>query len=95
MNNVKKQIESILKQLKGGLRSQNNSGPNVDQESLDRCLDELQKLRQEFEAHRDYAADNLRELNNAMPTKADKSDLIDLENRIMDQLRDAIAQLLN
>ena len=29
-----------------------------------------------------------------MPTKADKSDLEDLENRLMEQMRDAITQLL-
>lgn len=30
-----------------------------------------------------------------MPTKADKKDLLDLENRIMDKLRDMIQQILN
>jgi hypothetical protein len=30
-----------------------------------------------------------------MPNKADKSDLVDLENRIMDKLKDMINQLLN
>jgi hypothetical protein len=30
-----------------------------------------------------------------MPNKADKSDLEDLENRIMDKLRDMIQQILN
>ena len=35
------------------------------------------------------------DLNNTMPTKADKSDLLDLENRIMDRLRDMFQQLIN
>lgn len=30
-----------------------------------------------------------------MPNKANKSDLIDLENRIMEKLRDMIQQILN
>lgn len=30
-----------------------------------------------------------------MPHKADKQDLIDLENRILDKLRDMIQQILN
>lgn len=61
---------------------------------VDRLVEELSKLRAEFEAHRDQANKNLNELNHLMPTKADKQDLIDLENRIMDQLRDMIQQIL-
>jgi paraquat-inducible protein B len=34
-------------------------------------------------------------LENEMPQKANKSDLDDLENRIMDKLRDMIQQILN
>jgi hypothetical protein len=30
-----------------------------------------------------------------MPTKADKQELVDLENRILDKLRDMIQQILN
>ena len=30
-----------------------------------------------------------------MPNKADKKDLIDLENKLLDQLRDMVQQLLN
>jgi hypothetical protein len=34
-------------------------------------------------------------LEEEMPNKANKSDLIDLENRIMEKLRDMIQQILN
>ena len=61
---------------------------------MNRLAEELNKLRAEFEAHRDLANRNLNELNQTMPTKADKQDLVDLENRIMDQLRDMIQQIL-
>jgi hypothetical protein len=47
-------------------------------------------LRSEFEAHRDKALKNLNDLNTEMPNKADKIDLINLENRLMDQMRDMI-----
>ena len=57
---------------------------------VDKCIEELNSLRAEFEAHRDDANRNLDQLNTEMPTKADKKDLLDLENRIMDKLRDMI-----
>lgn len=63
----------------------------ADQAQIDAIIDELKKLRAEFEAHRDQAVANLNDLNTTMPTKADKSDLEDLENRLMEQMRDAIA----
>jgi len=57
---------------------------------LDKCIDELNSLRAEFEAHRDDANRNLDQLNAEMPTKADKKDLLDLEDRLMAKLRDMI-----
>ena len=59
--------------------------------AIDAIIDELKKLRAEFGAHRDQVLPNLDDLNTTMPTKADKSDLEDLENRLMEQMRDAIA----
>jgi hypothetical protein len=47
-------------------------------------------LREEFEAHRDLTNNSLGWLNNEMPNKADKKDLIDLENKLLDQLRDMV-----
>ena len=52
--------------------------------------EELERLRAEFEAHKSYANQNIDNLNHEMPHKADKQDLIDLENRILDKLRDMI-----
>ena len=59
-------------------------GGGVGQDVIDSLTDELKKLRDEFEAHRDITNNNLSNLNNEMPNKADKKDLIDQENRIMD-----------
>jgi hypothetical protein len=56
----------------------------VSQDVIDSLMGEIRKLRDEFEAHRDISNNNLNNLNNEMPNKADKKDLIDLENRIMD-----------
>lgn len=70
------------------LKVPTDSGAN--QEQVDRLQEELDNLRKEFETHRDHANQNLENLNHEMPHKADKQDLIDLENRILDKLRDMI-----
>ena len=70
-------------------------GGGADQDMVDKCVDEINTLRAEFEQHRDMANASLDKLNQEMPNKADKQDLIDLENRILDKLRDMIQQILN
>jgi uncharacterized coiled-coil DUF342 family protein len=91
LSNLRKAMGDLEKKIKGGMRS----GGGPDQGLVDKCIDELNTLRAEFEAHRDEANRNLDQLNAEMPTKADKKDLLDLENRIMDKLRDMIQQILN
>jgi hypothetical protein len=86
------ELEKKLKNSKGGAGG--GPGTGTDQAVVDKCIEELNNLRAEFEAHRDYANQNLNQLNAEMPNKADKSDLVDLENRIMDKLKDMINQLL-
>lgn len=88
--NLRKQLEDLLKKLKNM-----NMGGGADPDALARAFDELNKLRQEFEAHRDYANSHIDNINNILPTKADKQDLIDLQNSILDKLRDMIQQILN
>ena len=83
--NLRKQLEDLLKRMKG----MNGTG-GADADTLARCIDELNKLRQEFEAHRDHANAHIENINNILPTKADKQDLIDLQNSILDKLRDMI-----
>mgnify|MGYP000405942276 CR=1 FL=1 len=58
-------------------------------------MDELNRLRQEFETYRDASGKRILALETEMPNKADKRDLEDLENRIMEKLRDMIQQILN
>ena len=87
-------LRKALGDLEKKLKTQ-RSGGGADNGLVDKCIDELNTLRAEFEAHRDEANRNLDQLNAEMPTKADKKDLLDLENRIMDKLRDMIQQILN
>ena len=87
----KKQIDAIIMKMKGMKGGSGAGAAGADQGQVDAIIDELKKLRAEFEAHRDHVLPNLNDLNTTMPTKADKSDLEDLENRLMEQMRDAIA----
>lgn len=91
--NIMKIMDGINKKLKG-VQSGSAAG-GADQELVDRLSEDLERLREEFEAYRDQSQRNLGDLNQQMPTKADKQDLIDLENRIMDQLREMIQQILS
>ena len=85
-SSCRKAIGDLEKKIKG-LRP---GGGSDNSGLVDKCIEELNTLRAEFEAHRDDANRNLDQLNAEMPTKADKKDLLDLENRIMDKLRDMI-----
>lgn len=60
---------------------------------VDQLNDELERLRADFEKHRDFAEKEITNLNHEMPNKADKQDLIDLENRLLDKLRDMMQQI--
>ena len=61
---------------------------------MNRLADLLDDLRREFEQHRDNTNRNLQDLNATMPTKADKSELADLENRFRDKLDEILRQLI-
>lgn len=80
-------LESLLKSMQ-----QPEGGANQDQ--VDRLNDELARLRAEFEQHRDYAQKHLGDLIQEMPHKADKQDMIDMENRLLDKLREMIEQFM-
>jgi len=95
LENALSSLKKVYGELEKKLKALNLPGGGADQEAVDRLLDELNKLRAEFEEHRDHANKSIDQLNHEMPTKADKQDLIDLENRILDKLRDMIQQILN
>ena len=89
---LKKAYGDLEKEIKK-LKIPDGSGANQDQ--VDRLSDELARLRAEFDQHKEWSTQNIENLNHEMPHKADKQDLIDLENRILDKLRDMIQQILN
>ena len=65
-------------------------GGGADQGMVDQLMEELEKLRKDFEDNKATHNQRLNNLEDEMPLKADKSDLVDLENRIMEKLRDMI-----
>lgn len=87
---LRKAFGDLEKKMKGV-----RSGGGADAGLVDKCVEELNNLRAEFEAHRDEANRNLDQLNAEMPQKADKKDLKDLEHRLMLKLEDMIQQILN
>lgn len=66
------------------------SGGGADQGQLDALSDEIAKLRADFEDNKAKHNQRIFDLEDEMPLKANKSDLVDLENRIMEKLRDMI-----
>lgn len=54
---------------------------------VDRLEAELAKLRREFENHVQDSNGHFANIDAILPTKADKSDLIDLQNAILDRVR--------
>ena len=81
----------ILNDRVKNLKSGGGGGTGgADQEELDKCKADLENLRKEFEKHREQALRNLNQLNIEMPNKADKKDLEDLEDRLMNKLHELI-----
>ena len=66
----------------------------ADQDAVDSLEAELAKLRYDFEKHAHEANSHLSVIHGILPTKADKSDLLDLQNAILDRVRQMIEQLL-
>ena len=58
-------LEKLIEKLKTG-----TGGANQDE--VNRLNDELARLREEFEQHRDFANENIENLNQEMPHKAEK-----------------------
>jgi ribosomal protein S15P/S13E len=88
-------IRDRLKNLEEALKNMGvNTGKGLGDEDLENLHNALDNLRKEFEQHRDQTNRNLNELNVTMPTKADKADLIDLENRFRDKLDEILRQLI-
>lgn len=89
-SSLRKSLSDLEKKMKN-----QKVGGGADQGALDALSDELNKLRKEFEMFRDEAGKKIKGLEEVMPYKADKKDLEDLENRMMEKLRDMIQQILN
>ena len=67
LGNLNRTLSDLQKKVKGNL-----GGGGADQGMVDRLIDELGKLRKEFEEHRDSTNINITNINNILPTKADK-----------------------
>ena len=80
---LKKRLDLLEVKVRGLTPQKEGGGPiGADPAELIALKNELDNLRKEFYQHRDWATRNINDLNVTMPTKADKQDLIDLEQRI-------------
>jgi len=80
LRNLVKTLEEKMAGMKPG------SGGGANQEELDNLRELLDLLKKEFIEFKNNANKNLQDLNVTMPTKADKSELNDLEQRFRDKL---------
>lgn len=72
LENALSALKKVYGELEKKLKALSLPGGGADQEAVDRLLAELNKLRAEFEEHRDHANRSIDQLNHEMPTKADK-----------------------
>jgi len=90
-SSLRKTIAEIEKRIKtiaiGG--SGGGSG-GASQELIEHLLEELRKLRVEFDDVKYSYDGRLDALEKEMPLKAYRTELVDLENRILDKLREMI-----
>lgn len=82
INNLRKVIAELEKRIKNM-----KIGGDTNLQPL---IEEMSKLRSEFEQHRDQANAHFEFLNQEMPLKAYKTDLLDLEISIMNKLKQTI-----
>lgn len=81
---LRKAIGDIEKRMKG------LGGGGADPMALQNLEEEVERLKKELTAHKEQTGKHFILIDGILPTKADKADLIDLQNSILDKLRDMI-----
>jgi hypothetical protein len=93
LSSLRKIIADLEKRIKtiaiGGGSGGGGSG-GASQEIIEHLLEELRKLRVEFDDVKYSFDGRLDALEKEMPLKAYRTELVDLENRILDKLREMI-----
>ena len=93
LNSLKK---TISEQSKRTERAKNiGGGGGVDGSVIADLEDDINKLRNDLEAHKTETAKQLRQVDNVLEQKASKTDLDDLEQRLMDKLQELLNNLSN
>ena len=81
---LKKAVSDMDKRMKGLGYAGNDS------EQIEGLENQIRKLRRDFDEHAEIAMKQFGFVEQVLPTKADKTELIDLQNQILDKLRDMI-----
>lgn len=91
LSSLRKTISEIEKKIKTiALGSSGGGSGGASQELIEHLLEEMRKLRVEFDDLK-YSYDvRICYLEKEMPLKAYRTEMIELENRILDKLREMI-----
>ena len=88
------ELERMLDALRKAVEKIGGPVDLGDGEEVERLAEELAKLRSEFENHAKETNNRLSVIDGILPTKADKSELLELQNGILDHVRQMIENLL-
>ena len=65
-------------------------GGGADSKLFESLRDDLEKLRQDFDHYRSDSDERIVKLEREMPFKADRSELIELENRLIEKFKEML-----
>jgi len=86
------EVDKKLKKLKLG----SNTIDMTNETSLiDRCVEEIKNLRQEYEEERDRMSVSIKQLNEAVLKKADRADVADHDMKVNSKIQDNNKLLIN
>jgi hypothetical protein len=69
-------------------------GSSLDDKWAQNMEQEFENLRNEFIKFRDETNNNLKNVNDTLPRKADKEDLNELEQRLLERINEMLKKLL-
>ena len=88
---LKKQIDDFMADFANG-QQQNNS--SVDEKWVKDLESELKRLKAEMQKFKDDTTNTFNVVNETLERKADKEDLLDLEQRLLAKINEILNKLL-
>lgn len=94
---INKQVGEVIKKSAraGTITGGNGAGGGVDGAIISELEDDIAKLRSELEGLKNETGKHFNELNQAMNEKTNRSELDQLEQRLMDKLQELLNNMSN